>query len=173
MPPATAPRSRPGAPSSARARARLFRVTVGIVRYLRHGIAHACPELVGFCAQLRVGQSLNLRPDRIDGAHLALVLPQQPLVTAAEDLFQDSFDHPCIMLNEKGWGNPPHPFGNPCLNGQPCSRKNRFGFTDRPFCRTSKCRWAPVARPVFPTLAICTPRTTRSPTFTNSLEACA
>ena len=53
------------------------------------------------------------------------------------------------------------------------ARKYFLGFTDSPSRSTSKCRWAPVERPVLPTVATTSPFSTRSPAFTMASRACA
>ena len=53
---------------------------------LREPLLDALPELVGLRAQLGVGELRDLRLERVDRAHRAAVLLEQPVVAAAEDL---------------------------------------------------------------------------------------
>ena len=103
---------------------------VGFVRRFRFVLLHGrwsdlvdafldtLAKLIGFRAKLGVGQARGLRLQRIDFAHSAAVLLQQPLVAAAEYLLEHSLDHerglgpplPGAKFIKKGWGTAP-----PCV----------------------------------------------------------
>jgi hypothetical protein len=62
-------------------------------RSRRDALLHALPELVGLGTQRVVGKTRHFLLERVDLAHRAAILLQQPLIAAAENLLEHALDH--------------------------------------------------------------------------------
>src|SRR5262245_25894438 len=78
-----------------------------IVRNSREPVFDAFAEFRRLRGELRVGELFHLRLERVDGAHLAAVLLDEPVVPAADDLLEYRRNHSVVFQTKKGWESAP------------------------------------------------------------------
>ena len=150
----------------------------------RRAARNALLELGGLGAQRLVGQGRDRRLERVDLPDLVPVLLEQPLVAAAEDAGEDVGDHesrssgrgpkkqgvrtasPLISRPLAGGAGPCAPFSSTSAgNARDSAARRSAGPRSAGAGRSSGRSTRPVA--------MRWPRTTRSPSFTKSSDACA
>ena len=138
-------------------------------------------QAVGALAKAGVARRGELGGELVRLAHALRVLPQQPLVTAAEYSGEDVQHAPGTSgRRDANTRRPGRKTGSllrqgagTFVRGRAQRRTNDSGFIGRPSRSTSKCTCGPVERPVEPISATGSPRFTVCPGVTRIFALCA